>query len=272
MNDAHYTQAEIAKELMSKIDLSRFDYIVEPSAGGGSFSDSISSDKRIAIDIDPKKDYMKRSDFLVYDFSDIRTSNILTIGNPPFGFRAQSAIEFFNKAATYSSTIAFIVPCSFRKQYVIDQLHRNFHLMKDKTLRIGSFETNTNVRTCWQIWEKRKEYRLPIKLSTTSMDFDVVSTKDVDDKSKFYGIRRTSFGIDSIADVVEVNKATPRTQFILVREKKHGLMNRLKKLKSKLQEISYECTALSPTFTVGELVETYNKKYQAYHNLPIDFS
>ena len=55
--DQFYTNPEYAKALYriieSKYELSSFDYILEPSAGTGSFYNLMDPNKRIGLDLDP---------------------------------------------------------------------------------------------------------------------------------------------------------------------------------------------------------------------------
>ena len=69
-------------------------------------------DQRELIHNAPEDERIIEQDFLEYTNS---STNLITIGNPPFGSRSKLAIDFFNKAATMSNVIAFIVPVSFMK-------------------------------------------------------------------------------------------------------------------------------------------------------------
>ena len=116
VNDKFYTKSEISKMCIDMLDLSEFDLVIEPSAGNGSFSKQI--DNCIAYDLVPEDETIYQQDFFELDITQFKGKKVLTIGNPPFGIQNNLAIRFFNKAAEYSDTIAFILPKSFMKESI----------------------------------------------------------------------------------------------------------------------------------------------------------
>jgi hypothetical protein len=97
----------------NKYDWTKWDLIVEPSAGNGSFLFKIPSLKKIGLDISPDHPDIVKQDFFTYIPSE--KNNILVIGNPPFGKISSLAIQFFNHSAKWAKVIAFIVPRTFRR-------------------------------------------------------------------------------------------------------------------------------------------------------------
>jgi len=172
--DQFYTKNQIAKKyyqkLIEKKNINIFDYIIEPSAGKGAFFNLLPTDKRIGIDIDPKCDNIIKIDFFDYD---IPNGNICFIGNPPFGKNSSLAIQFFNKCAKYGTCIAFIIPRTFKRVSVQNQLDPYFHLIhsSDLPLKPCCFEPNMDAKCCFQIWEKRFEKRAKVVLPKTHEDF-----------------------------------------------------------------------------------------------------
>ena len=89
--DKFYTNLDVALACIHKTNeyfpLDNFDTIIEPSAGGGSFSNQILHNNVIAMDIMPEQNNINimKQDFLNY--YPIRSQNtyMLTIGNPPVG-------------------------------------------------------------------------------------------------------------------------------------------------------------------------------------------
>ena len=155
--DKFYTQEHVAKQcfefLHSQLNISENAIYLEPSAGAGSFINLLSH--YIALDIAPEDDRIKKQDYLKYEAD---KENFITIGNPPFGSRSKLAIDFFNKAATMSDVIAFIVPVSFMKWSVQKNLSSNFALYNYLYLEPESFTSNGkpySVRTVFQIWVKK---------------------------------------------------------------------------------------------------------------------
>lgn len=168
--DKFYTQEHVAKQcfefLHSQLNISENAIYLEPSAGAGSFINLLSH--YIALDIAPEDDRIKKQDYLKYE---VDKENFITIGNPPFGSRSKLAIDFFNKAATMSDVIAFIVPVSFMKWSVQKNLSSNFALYNYLYLEPESFTSNGkpySVRTVFQIWVKKgSQYDNGINLRLT---------------------------------------------------------------------------------------------------------
>ena len=104
--DQFYTKPEVASLCFDTIKHRGYDLWLEPSAGTGRFYNLLPDDKRKGIDLEPRHDEVEKQDF--FDFT-IEQGNNIAIGNPPFGYRAQGAIAFFNHAAKFCNTIAFIV-------------------------------------------------------------------------------------------------------------------------------------------------------------------
>ena len=161
--DKFYTQPKVAKQcydflinLYPEIQNKMF---LEPSAGSGSFLNNLTN--YIALDIKPEDDRIQEQDFLSWESAQ---SNLITIGNPPFGKRSRLAISFFNHAALWSDIIAFIVPVSFMKWGVQKELNKQFALVDYFYLNPTSFSANGkeySVRTVFQIWVKKDcEYKI----------------------------------------------------------------------------------------------------------------
>ncbi len=169
-NDKFYTKKDISKMCIDMINLSDFDLIIEPSAGSGSFSKQI--ENCVAYDLVPEDDSIIKQDFFELDISQFEGKKVLTIGNPPFGVQNNLAIAFFNKAAQYSDTIAFILPKTFMKESIQKKLDLRFHLEKYIELPYNSFLLNGEdykVNCVFQIWKKKDINRtVGIKINNES--------------------------------------------------------------------------------------------------------
>ena len=155
--DKFYTQNHVSKQcfdfLHKQLNIEDNVTYLEPSAGAGSFLSYLS--RYIALDIMPEDDRIQKQDYLKYETD---KTDFITIGNPPFGSRSKLATDFFNKAATMSDVIAFIVPVSFMKWSVQKNLNSNFSLHSYMYLEPESFSSNGepySVRTVFQIWVKK---------------------------------------------------------------------------------------------------------------------
>lgn len=175
-NDKFYTKNEIVDYCLSFIEIDKYDKIIEPSAGNGAFLKKLPN--AIGYDIAPAGNNIIQQDFLLLDVP--KEKNILVIGNPPFGVQSNLAIKFFNKAAEFCDTIAFILPRSFCKDSIKNRLDLKFHLIREEFLPEDSFllnNENYSVPCVFQVWERQNIERKKIKLPLTSEYFDF--TKEI---------------------------------------------------------------------------------------------
>ena len=157
--DKFYTNDDIAESCFADVlNMTRYDGaspLVEPSAGGGAFLRAFKKhgyDAFDAYDIAPEADGIIKQDFLkldrLYDGS-------VCVGNPPFGHRSKLAIEFFNKCASFSDCVAFVIPVTFDKWSAQSKLDKDFKLILSKRLPDESFNENGqtySIRCLFQIW------------------------------------------------------------------------------------------------------------------------
>lgn len=180
--DQFFTKKEIAlqclKELKTLYKLNSFDCIIEPSAGEGSFV-KILPKNTIAIEIDSTLCFENPNyicqDFLNYEHNE--NEKVLVIGNPPFGTQNSLSVSFFNHAALFADTIAFIIPKTWKKQSIHNRLDKNFSLIKSIDLQEDCFygDKDTNVKCCFQIWQKSNKIRTIEKKVLLHKDWDFLS-------------------------------------------------------------------------------------------------
>jgi len=171
----------------SKYNWGNWDLVVEPSAGNGSFLLQIPTDKKIGIDISPEHPDIIKMNFFDYCPSpSIGNSNILVIGNPPFGRISSMAVKFFNHSAEWASVIAFIIPKTFRRVSIQNRLNRMFHLVYDDDIPLEpcSFSPPMQAKCCFQIWEKKEEPRDIIKLSNKHDDWEFLPYGPLDTRGQ----------------------------------------------------------------------------------------
>ncbi len=148
-----------AVEIISQYEQSLDDFVwIEPSAGDGSFYDLLPADKRIGIDIAPIRSDFIRSDFLQYQLPKERS---ILIGNPPFGHRGVTALEFINHAQR-AEYVCFILPMFFESKGKgsIKYRVKGFNLIYSERLPENTFysyttKKNTSVKCVFQIWSKK---------------------------------------------------------------------------------------------------------------------
>ena len=153
--------------------------IIEPSAGSGAFSKQIKG--CVAIDIHPEEEGILKADFLKWKPDSHNKEKTLVIGNPPFGKQCSLAIKFIKHSSNFASTIAFILPKSFKKESIQARIPRDFHLSLEVEIPDNSFTLNGNdysVPCVFQMWEHKPGiYR---KLSTVGkLPKDFSWTKDI---------------------------------------------------------------------------------------------
>lgn len=172
--DQFYTEPKIAqycidslKDFLQKMSIDTNDYIfVEPSAGSGSFYDLLPSNKRIGLDIAPLHSEISQKDFLSWK-PEIKNKKYIFIGNPPFGYRAWTALAFMNHAAQFAEYIGFILPMGFQSDARGSAKHRvkGMRLVHSEIISSDSFfEPNgkkRKVNALWQIWVKGENVIAP---------------------------------------------------------------------------------------------------------------
>ena len=186
--DQFYTDPSYAQQFLATVkqhvDLEKYDHVLEPSAGTGSFYNLLDKKKRIGLDLDPKAAGVIKTDF--FDWMAPVGKRIVTVGNPPFGKNAGLAVKFFNRAAEFSDVIAFVIPRTFRKASIINRLNVNFHCVHDETVPDNSFIFNGNVYNvpcAGQIWVRKDTPRnkiVTLKLEQIRNWFELVEPASSD--------------------------------------------------------------------------------------------
>jgi len=187
--DKFYTIPIIAEKCLhtieTKYDWNNWDLVIEPSAGNGSFLERIPTSNKIGLDISPEHKDIILQDYFTYEPPNDK-KNILVVGNPPFGKVSSLAIKFFNHSAKRASTIAFIIPKTFRRISIQNRLDNKFHLIHDEDIPSEpcSFNPPMQVKCCFQIWEKQSIERTLVKLTTTHPDWEFVPFGPLDTKGQ----------------------------------------------------------------------------------------
>lgn len=270
--DKFYTVPDVALSCIEIIGAhyswDKWDLIIEPSAGSGSFLLQIprADEPRyrqsiIGLDIAPEHNDIIKQDFFTY-MPPPECKQILVLGNPPFGRVCSTAIKFFNHAATFAETIAFIIPRTFRRISVQNKLDRRFHLIYDKeiSMRPCAFEPPLMAKCCFQIWQKQPELRSIISLAKSHPDWIFLEFGPLDDKHQPTPPKNADFALRAYGgkcgEIVERNldKLRPKSW--------HWIKSNIdkKKLISRFQQIDYSLskdTARQNSIGRGELVQAY---------------
>ena len=261
--DKFYTNIPIVHECISNFnnlyDMNIFDLVIEPSAGSGNFLLNIKHNNKIGLDIEPEHESIIKKSFFEY-YPDINLySNILTIGNPPFGRVCSLAIKFFNHAAKFSNAIAFIIPRSFRKISIQNKLDINFKLISDMDIsnKLNTFDPPINVKCCFQIWIRTNNKRLIKKQNVKHIDWKFLHYTKDDILLSDFAIR--AYG-GNCGEIIENNFDTLNNKgwhFI----KSNINIDTLKLNFSQLDFKNSKNTARQNSLGKAELVDLYTKKY-----------
>lgn len=162
--DKFYTKPNIAIDLISKLDLSLYSCVVDPSCGSGSFYSNINHQNKIGIDLLPEMDGVIRHDFLTWDYTNIGFDNkdVLVLTNPPFGKQGSLSMKFIKRSLEFSNTIGMILPLSFVKDSVKDRVPLELECVYEEILPPNSFlldGEDYDVKCVFQIWKRTGSVR-----------------------------------------------------------------------------------------------------------------
>tara|TARA_B100001093_G_C26840249_1_gene1020221 strand:- start:1873 stop:2745 length:873 start_codon:yes stop_codon:yes gene_type:complete len=189
--DKFYTKPQLVDDCINNI--SKFiiidkknDIVIEPSAGDGSFINSIKNicENTMFYDILPEHTEILKQDYLKTDLSQFNRK-IHVMGNPPFGRQSSLAIKFIKHSCNYCESISFILPKSFKKDSLKKKFPPRFHCIYEYDVPKDSFLLNKedyDVPCVFQIWLKKEfDREIPIKLKPHGYTF--VKKKDNHDIS-----------------------------------------------------------------------------------------
>lgn len=266
--DQFYTSPPIAlkyiKKTQSLYNLDDF-FIIEPSAGNGSFLLQIQSTNKVGLDISPKHDTIVRQDFLQYH-PPIQDKKILIIGNPPFGRVSSIAVKFFNHASGFADVIAFIVPRTFRRVSIQNRLSLWFHLVHDENVPTDpcSFDPPMQAKCCFQIWEKRKMTRSLILLPISHKDWEFLTLGPPDKNNQPTAPNGADFALRAYGGecgeirIKDLNTLRPKSW--------HWIKSKInpQTLIQRFQELDYSIsldTARQNSIGRKELIQLYSEKH-----------
>lgn len=180
--------------------------MIEPSAGGGAFFKRMPIGS-LGIDLDPQHPDIVQADFLKVDQAWLAAHialdrHIAILGNPPFGEGSELAWQFFNHAATVADVIAFILPPSVRKAGIENRLDQHFHLVAEWVVPVDAFLFQGrvhNVRTIFQMWERRLNPRVLRHVEYSHPDFTFIKPDTMADLANL-AIRRIGANAGQVYD------------------------------------------------------------------------
>ena len=242
--EQYYTPRNLADELVKRtlkaIPRATEKSFLEPAGGTGSFIEALNMagiEAVTSVDKYPMHPGVIQADFLEWETMD---TDLLTISNPPFGRNNALSVPFFNRAAKFSSHIAFLVPRSWRKWSVQNRLDTRFHLVLDVDVAVqyedvlgAKIAKRNDLRTCFQIWEKRLELRPVIAVP----DNGFIQKSSPDDAD--LAIRVFGYGCGTVMNDFP---RQPNTTLMFLR-----VLD--KSIESALQDLDYERFSINTAYT-----------------------
>lgn len=154
-NDKFYTKPEVAEMcvgfLRNTLGIESY-YVIEPSAGGGSFSSLLDC---LAMDLVPEKEDIIQKDFFEWNSKGL-PDKLLLLGNPPFGSANSLSKAFISHGIKEGvSTIAFVLPNTFRKYTTQKVFPSDWKLIGEMELPSQSFTLqgrDYHVPCVFQVW------------------------------------------------------------------------------------------------------------------------
>ena len=153
-NDKYYTEENLARYCVEKtfeIIGSKWDRIIEPAVGGGSFLKFLPDDT-ICFDLYPDKDVPQT---IQKDFREVilpYKKNSLVIGNPPFGRANKLSVQFIKHSMELGDYVSFIQPISQLNQ---NRTMKDTELLYSEDLGIIKY-SDRKVHCCLNIYHKCK--------------------------------------------------------------------------------------------------------------------
>ena len=259
--DKYYTKPTIVDKCINlaieHLKIINEDFIIEPSAGNGSFINEIKkiTSNYIFYDLEPEHSEIIKQDYLLFDYPTNIQNNynkIHVIGNPPFGRQSSLAIQFIKKSCQFCDSISFILPKSFKKESMQKSFPINYHLIVQYDIPDNSFLVDNkehNVPCVFQIWEKKNFNRIiPPKLTPSNYSF-VKKNEEPD-----FAFRRVGVNAGHISKDV-LDKSEQSHYFIKFDEKISD------ELYSQLSTIPFDCknnTVGPKSISKQELIKEIN--------------
>ncbi|HIH2744630.1 TPA: Eco57I restriction-modification methylase domain-containing protein [Burkholderia lata] len=226
---------------------------LEPSCGTGAFLSLLPPDA-LGVDLDPKCPGAVQADFLSWTPPAGDDRPLVVVGNPPF----KHDVAFFNRCAELGAErIAFIVPRSWQKPSVQNQLDRAFHLAHEEVLPLDAFIFEgqpAEVPTVFQVWERRDEQRALVVLPTTHSDFAFVPYAQR--HTADFAIQRVGVHAGRVKDLDAEHLGQGSHRFVRVTDR-----TRVAEVRAVFEAIDWApvkaCVAGNPSIANGEMVQAY---------------
>lgn len=262
--DQFYTNIDVAQKCIDSIDITKYDIVVEPSAGTGAFYNFIDHPNKIGIDLEPKCDGVIKQDFLEWNLNEFPLPKVLTIGNPPFGRNSSLAQKFIKHASIFSITIAFILPRGFKKRSVYDKVPLNFWKVNEIDIPRNSFVFDGEpygVPCVWMEYEKKNKLRTKEK-KLTPKSFRFTTQEDANVSIRRVGVNagktRSYTGPDTYLENDSTFTVSKSSHYFINVDNVDEFVNKVNNLK-----FSYGDTTGPRSIPKNELIEKIDNEKSA---------
>ena len=214
-NDKFYTNPIIVDKLLDCLNLMKYDLIIEPSAGNGSFSNKIIKNKNnlISLDIEPEDSYIQKQNWFDYKVP-VEYKKVLILGNPPFGINNKLSMDFIKHSLSFDNvtTIAFILPNVFNKHTKQKIFPQEWKLVRVIELPKNSFLLNNeeyHVPCSFYIWTKEfsiTDLRFDFEKYQYHNDFNIIKNKNDFNKSDFFVMGSNPANVLKVREVNKNNR------------------------------------------------------------------
>jgi hypothetical protein len=266
--DQFYTNEDIATKCLNLLqehtNYDDYDYILEPSAGTGSFYKHLPKIKRIGLDIEPKRKGIVKMDY--FNYKPIKDKTYLVVGNPPFGKISSIAVKFFNKSAEFANCIAFIIPRTFKRVSIQNKLNLNFKLIYNEDLPLNPccFTPKMSAKCCFQIWIKTDIPRKIVKYDKIHPDFTFLKHGPKDDKNQPTPPNGADFAMKAYGS--NCGKLETENLFLLRPKSWHWIKSNIdiEELKNRFDSLDYSIskdTVRQDSIGQQEVIYLYKNKY-----------
>ena len=189
------------------------------------------------------------------------------IGNPPYGKNANLAIEFLNRSADHTDTIAMVLPRTLKKKSAVNRVRDDLHLVHHSDNADDAFGVrDAGLRTCIQTWvvDKTKQ-RKPIPVYNKSMLLEYFEFVDM--ASSDIAIARVGHGAGGRVFAREDCKGkeknyedkSPNSHYF-IKVKNKSIIKQLKSLQEEMRAVADD-TVSNPSLSIDDIAELYLEKY-----------
>lgn len=154
------------------------------------------------------------------------------IGNPPYGNRGSMAVKFLNQSLELSDDVRMILPMSFTKPSITNQVSMDHECVSEEMLPDNTFPNG--IKAVYQVWKPADVQRQKIVLPTSHPDFEFVKYDDRETADLMIG----AVGSGPSGKVFTENFSHYQPKHHFIKCKNQQVIDRLIELGPTLRELS----------------------------------